>query len=133
MKQKIGFIGAGKMAEALIKGIQKADLASNITASDRSKERLASMKKATGIAVSSSNADVLKKSKIVFLAVKPQDMGNVLDEIASSVTSNHLMVSSSIARFKRAFSAAGHGSCSGKQESILLAYIFGLPVGATII
>jgi pyrroline-5-carboxylate reductase len=85
----IGFIGAGKMAEALIKAIQKSKLSKNIIASDKNDSRLTKLSKELNIKTTKNNRDLLN-SDIIFLAVKPQNIGEVLDEIADT---NKLVVS----------------------------------------
>lgn len=84
---RIGFIGAGKMAEAMIKAVINGGITknSNIYASDRNKERLEYIKKETKINVSNDNNKTVTNSDIVFLAVKPQNMDEVLDEIKDNV------------------------------------------------
>lgn len=79
MKYRIGFIGAGNMAFALIKAIKKAKLAKSIIASDVNKERLDFVKKQAKVDVTNDNNKVVRKSDIIFLAVKPQVIDNVLD------------------------------------------------------
>lgn len=69
------------MAFALAKAIKNADLAKSIIASDVNKERLDFIKKELKIDVTSDNNEVVKKSDIVFLAVKPQIIDSVLDGI----------------------------------------------------
>lgn len=88
---KIGFIGAGNMAFALAKAIKKAKLGS-IIASDINQERLDFVKKELNIQVTKSNKEVFQNSDIVFLAVKPQVMDFVLDEIKTHVK-NQLIIS----------------------------------------
>ena len=88
----IGLVGAGKMAEALIKAILKANITKNIIASDKSAERLNYIKK-LGIKVTKNNKEVVKKASVIILAVKPQNMADVLSEIKKDVTSKHLVVS----------------------------------------
>ncbi len=91
---RIGFIGAGKMAEALIKAVINSKITSNnkVYASDRNKERLQYIKKETKINVSNDNDKTVNNSDIIFLAVKPQNMDEVLDEIKNKVK-NQLIVS----------------------------------------
>lgn len=95
ISKKIGFIGAGKMAEALIKALieKKIVRAVNIIASDISSARLAKIKKQTGINTAKNNKEVVKKSDVVFLAVKPQNMNSVLDEIKKIVRKEQMIVS----------------------------------------
>jgi len=89
MKQKIGFIGAGNMAFALAKAIKKAKLASSIITSDINKKRLDFIKQELKIQTTKNNKDVIK-SDIIFLAVKPQVIDKVLDEIKDT---NKLIIS----------------------------------------
>lgn len=77
----IGFIGAGNMAFALAKAVKKAKLAKSIIASDVNEERLDFIKKELGINVTKDNRKVVKVSDIIFLAVKPQVISDVLDDI----------------------------------------------------
>ncbi|HKQ64145.1 MAG TPA: pyrroline-5-carboxylate reductase [Methylomirabilota bacterium] len=91
----VGFIGGGNMGEALIKGLLGASLvpASAIHATDVRLERLKELDRLYGIQVSSSNADLVRHSDIVILAVKPQIMDSVLKEIAPAVTRKKLLIS----------------------------------------
>ncbi len=92
---KIGFIGAGKMAEAIMAGlIEKAFArADGIVASDISEERLAELSRRLGIRITLDNAEVVRQVQVVFLAVKPQQLDQVLREIAPHLTADHLVVS----------------------------------------
>jgi len=89
---KIGFIGAGNMAFALVKAIKSAGLASSIIASDISDERLDFIKEQTRIKTTKDNKEVLDNSDIIFLCVKPQVIDQVLDEIQGRVK-NKLIIS----------------------------------------
>ena len=84
---KIGFIGAGKMAEAMIKAVinSKINDKNNVYASDKNKERLGYIKKQTKINVFDDNKKVINNSDVVFLCVKPQNMDKFLDEIKDEV------------------------------------------------
>lgn len=85
MKKKIGFIGAGKMAEALIKGIIEKKLAgkTDIIASDVNEDRLSVMKK-LGVRTTDDNKYLMIDVDIIFLSVKPQIIDRVLDDIAET-------------------------------------------------
>ena len=79
---KVGFIGAGKMGEALIRsmlGIE--DLQISLLASDVSAERRKLMSKLERVEATESNRRVADESDVVFVAVKPQNIDEVLDEI----------------------------------------------------
>lgn len=81
MKYRIGFIGAGNMAEALISAIVKNKMAKSIIASDISEKRLQYLKKKFGIKTTSDNKKVVEGSDIIILAVKPQVIDKVMEDI----------------------------------------------------
>ena len=80
---KIGFIGGGKMATAIMKGIINSGWceSSNIFVSDKSEEALNNLKKDFNVNVSINNIDVVINSKILLFAVKPFVLKDVLKEI----------------------------------------------------
>jgi len=92
---KLGFVGGGLMAEALIKGILQADLvvADQVMAADPSVDRCNLLRDKYGITVFSDARSMLGECDIVVLAVKPQVMGNVLDSLVDVVNGGHLVIS----------------------------------------
>src|SRR5207249_3128086 len=84
----IGFIGAGNMAEAMIRGLVRGGhiVASRIAASGPRKERLDQLRTAYAIDVTTDNREVAKRSGLVVLSIKPQIMDKVLREIAEHLT-----------------------------------------------
>ncbi len=89
-----GFIGAGKMATALIRGMIRVGTApESISASDPNPSVRAGLVGDTGIATFDSNAEVVAQSDVVVLAVKPQSMAAVLTELRPMMTPDHLVVS----------------------------------------
>ncbi len=92
---RIGFIGAGRMATALARGL----LAAQFTSADRmiASDVLAAARKdfadETGSRSVESNGEVVENSETVFLAIKPQQMSDVLAELQGKVTAEHLVVS----------------------------------------
>ncbi len=93
MSTKVGFLGAGKMSQALISGFirSKQLKAANIWAFSPSKETQKKLK-ALKINVAKSPEALLKETSVVFLGVKPQVLPGVLFEI-KSLLKNHLLVS----------------------------------------
>ena len=93
--RSVGFVGAGNMGEALIKGLLAANLvpAEAIHATDVRLERLKELNRQYGIQVASDNAELIRHADIVILAVKPQIMEAVLTEIAPAVTRRKLLIS----------------------------------------
>ncbi len=92
--KKIGFIGTGKMGEALIKGILSSKLvpASNIHASDMDIAKLKVLEKEHKINICQDNCVAIKDSDIIIIAVKPQIVPTVLKEIRSTIK-DHLIIS----------------------------------------
>ena len=89
-----GFLGAGKMATALIRGmIRDGTPPESIRASDPDPRARASLLGETGVETFDSNAEVIQASNVVVLAVKPQMMASVLAEVRPIVTVDHLVVS----------------------------------------
>jgi pyrroline-5-carboxylate reductase len=90
-----GFIGAGRMATALAKGLLAANLASadRVLASDPLPESAEQFARETGGRLAATNREVLAGADVVFLAVKPQNMGEVLGELRGHATRDHLVIS----------------------------------------
>lgn len=92
---KIGFIGGGKMATAIIKGIINSGLYSkdNILVSDKNIEALNALKSNYGVRITQDNSEVVKFADIVLFAVKPFVLRDVLNEIKAYVTAKHTILS----------------------------------------
>ncbi|HEU6448444.1 MAG TPA: pyrroline-5-carboxylate reductase [Verrucomicrobiae bacterium] len=91
----IGFLGAGKMATALARGFISAEIAfpREIIASDVSQTSRKHFSAETGAQTTASNTDVLKFATVLVLAVKPDQVANVLSELKSGWTKKHLLIS----------------------------------------
>jgi len=92
---KLGVIGLGNMATAMIGGIVKAGIipASDITGSDASVEQADKAAKALSINTCNDNATVVRSSDYVIMAVKPQIYEKVLPEIKASMNSDQVIIS----------------------------------------
>lgn len=92
--KKLGFIGCGNMANAIIGGIIKSGIAGrgDIIGSNATKNGAERTRKESGIEVTLSNAEVVQKAETVFLCVKPQVLDAVLDEIRDAVSKDQLFV-----------------------------------------
>lgn len=83
MKLRVGIIGAGAMAEALIRGLlNSGTLPEQLIASDVLPARLSYIQRQYGIRTSASNRKVCESSDVIILAVKPQNLEEVLQELA---------------------------------------------------
>ncbi|PYN02395.1 MAG: pyrroline-5-carboxylate reductase [Candidatus Rokuibacteriota bacterium] len=91
----VGFVGAGNMGEALIKGLVVANVvpAKSVYSADVRGERLTELAKQFGIQAAADNSDLVSRCDVVILAVKPQIMEPVLREIAPAVTRQKLLIS----------------------------------------
>jgi len=94
-KLKIGFLGGGKMAAALAKGVAAAGLvkAANILASDPVPAALTAFAAQMGGKTTGSNVEVVKFARVLVLAVKPGNVAELLEEIRPFFTPGHLLIS----------------------------------------
>ena len=92
---KIGFIGCGKMASAIIEGIISSNFTDsrNITGSEYSKEIAQNSSKRLGIKVITDNKSLTKENDIIFLVTKPNIASDILEEIKPEMTKDKLLVS----------------------------------------
>mgnify|MGYP005836665565 CR=1 FL=1 len=92
---RIGFIGTGNMGSAMVKSIVKSGIApaSNIYMTDINTEKLTQLKNETGANILDSNRELIEKSDIIILAVKPNTIKNVLEECKDCFDNNKIMIS----------------------------------------
>ncbi len=83
------------MASAMVTGWHRADpdLAARIVLADRGSGRAQRLADACGATVASSNRELVEQSDVIILCVKPLDIENVLREISSAVTCDHVVAS----------------------------------------
>ena len=95
LNQKIAFLGAGNMAEALIAGLVKAKLSdpANLLATDILATRLEVIKSRYHIQVGSKNSEAGSWADVIILCVKPQIMNKVLADIQSGLSEKQLVIS----------------------------------------
>ncbi|MBL8684346.1 MAG: pyrroline-5-carboxylate reductase [Myxococcales bacterium] len=93
--RRIAFVGAGNMAEALIKGLCRAEGvgASAISAADRRPDRTKFLAQKYGITTSTDNGACVRDADIVVLSVKPQVMGSVVPALRPHVPKGALVLS----------------------------------------
>lgn len=91
---KIGFIGGGKMAEAIIVALLKnVTKPENIIVSDISTERLALLEDELKLTTMQDNKVLVDKSDIIFFSIKPQILDTVLEELKGKISENKLILS----------------------------------------
>lgn len=95
LQGKTGFIGGGRMGEALIKGIIGAGLATGdqILVAEPDEKRRDFLARTYGIGVFEQNDQVFADCGVIILAVKPQIMGAVLDDCGARINDTHLLIS----------------------------------------
>ncbi len=93
--RKIGFIGGGNMAAALIRGLLHSETmaAAQIRASDVKAERLAEIRAKYGIETSLDNDEIVRFADIIVIAVKPQIVDRILAPIAAAMKPGDLVIS----------------------------------------
>ena len=105
--EKLGFIGAGNMGYAMLKGASNVMKKEELTYTDVNIARLEEVKAETGISYMNSNVELVKAVKYVVLAVKPQFLDGVLEEIKDVITVEHVVIciapGISISHYKKFF------------------------------
>lgn len=94
-KYNIGFIGSGKMAGAIIKGLIKSGFAQpeTLLATQAEKEGLQEKSTSLGIKIILDNKELVQKSDVIFIATKPNQVLDVLAEVSPYITVEKIVVS----------------------------------------
>jgi len=114
----LGFIGCGKMATALIKGVFTSGLCkpADITASDAHAPTAEALQKDTGVTVLATNAEVVGASDAIVLAVKPADAIAAIQSLTSQQMESPMR-----------WAWKGGSDTSGK---LLISIVAGLPIAS---
>ena len=103
---KIGFFGAGKMAEGILAAIEDKRA---VVMAEKVAERRAELERKYGVATTDDVAAVAKKAALIFLAVRPQDVDAVAAAVKPLLTARQTLVSivagKTLAKLKAAFGA----------------------------
>src|SRR5213594_148620 len=93
--KKVGFVGAGNMGEALIRGLVESNLVppDKILVADVRADRVHQLADQYGLRAVASNASLVSAADVVILAVKPQIMAPVLREAMPALTNRPLLIS----------------------------------------
>ncbi|MBV9618503.1 MAG: NAD(P)-binding domain-containing protein, partial [Verrucomicrobia bacterium] len=91
---KLGFIGAGKLAGSVIRGLIRAKFCAphEIIAGEPNEQTRSALEKETRVSVTAENAEVAEKAKMIFIGVKPGMVLGVLRGLASPID-NKLVIS----------------------------------------
>jgi len=92
---KVGFLGSGKMGEAILSSIVQNGLCNawDVLACDKSDERRAAIAKQYGVVATADPAEAVKECRVLVLAVKPQDLDALLGSVKKLFTEKHLIIS----------------------------------------
>lgn len=91
---KLGFIGSGNMATAIMNGVMKNGIfePGEIIASDVSKTGRNRTKESLGVVVTADNTEVVKQAEVVVLSIKPQYYAEVIKEIRDFVSEKQIII-----------------------------------------
>jgi len=90
---RIGIIGAGNMASAVLSGIVSTNKKINICCSDIDEQKLDKIRKTKEVTVTKDNTIVIDESDIVFLCVKPNIIEKVSNQIRPFLNANQIIIS----------------------------------------
>lgn len=93
--KKIAFVGGGNMAEAVLSGLLRKQTVKpeEVFVSEKSDERRSYLEKTYQIETDFANKKAPQCAKTVFLAVKPQMLNEVKDELAAHLSNEHCVIS----------------------------------------
>jgi pyrroline-5-carboxylate reductase len=95
VSEKVAFLGAGKMGEALVAGLIRAGGRSkeDIVVTARREERARDLEERHGVTALLDNAEAARAARTLVLTVKPQDMEALLEQLSRAVDADHLVIS----------------------------------------
>jgi pyrroline-5-carboxylate reductase len=89
---RLAILGAGRIGEALLSGLLSAGW-TDIVVTGRSEERVAELRERHGVEATTANADAIHGAGLVVIAVKPQDIDALLDEVGPLLTREQTVLS----------------------------------------
>lgn len=92
---KVGFIGTGHMANAIIRGLIEGKVLgpTSIYGSNRSAGKLQKLAETHGIRSAATNEELVESSDVVVLSMKPQDLATAIDPITSAFSDKQIVIS----------------------------------------
>lgn len=90
---KVGFIGLGNMARAMMTGMLAKGIVTSdeVMGADLNEKQRSEVEGQFGIRTSADNVEVVKESEVIVLAIKPQYAASVLEEIAPFVEGKYIV------------------------------------------
>jgi pyrroline-5-carboxylate reductase len=95
VSEKVAFLGAGKMGEALVAGLIRAGgrTKEDIVVTARREERARDLEERHGVTSLLDNAEAARSARTLVITVKPQDMEALLEQLSAAVDPDHLVIS----------------------------------------
>src|SRR3990167_4897594 len=95
LKETIGLIGCGNMGSAIVSGLLRNRIArpNQVFVYDSIRSKRNALAKKFRTHVAQSNQDLIRRVQIVLLAVKPQDLGSVTNEVRRNLRSGQIIIS----------------------------------------
>ena len=95
MSGRIAILGAGRLGESLVRGFLSSGWRKpeELAVTARGAERVEALRDAYGVAATTSNAAAVAGASLVIVAVKPQDMSEVLAEVAPALEADQVVLS----------------------------------------
>lgn len=90
---RFGFIGMGNMGFAILKGLLGKFAPEELTFHGRNRQHMEDVSARTGVTPSADNAACARESEYLVLAVKPQQLGAVIEEVRDAVTERQTVIS----------------------------------------
>jgi len=91
--EKIGFIGIGNMGYAMLKGALRYLKPDEVVYTDVRLDHMEKIKKETGVSFFKDKKELVEHVKYIVLAVKPQYLSNVAEELKGSITKEQVLIS----------------------------------------
>lgn len=93
--KKLGFIGAGNMTSAVVTGLTAAEKISpkKILVASRSQDKVSALAEKYQVNACESVDAVIENADIIFLSIKPQDLGPLLENIGKSIDEQQIVIS----------------------------------------
>jgi pyrroline-5-carboxylate reductase len=94
-KKRLAVIGAGKIGSILLQGMIEHGLFERelVTATVHHEEKVEAVRKVLKVKVGNDNVSAVRNAEVVLICVKPQTVGQVMEQIAPVVTSKQLLIS----------------------------------------
>ncbi|HJV04479.1 MAG TPA: pyrroline-5-carboxylate reductase [Actinomycetota bacterium] len=94
-ERTVAFLGAGRMGEALVAGLIRAEGRSRdeIVVTARREERARDLAERHGVSATLDNAEAVRSVRTLVITVKPQDIEDLLEQVSAAVGPDHLVIS----------------------------------------